>query len=94
MSIYNLIAELNEALPEGITLKIDSVVHDGFDVATLTIDDDIPTTKQAMLDAIQNLVGVFDTPMVRIKYNNSFTQEAIDIGNKILEQNGIFLYGK
>ena len=57
-------------------------------------DDKIPTTKQEMLDAIQNFVGMFDTPVVRLKYHNSMTQGAIDIGKEILKKNGIVLYGK
>jgi hypothetical protein len=160
MSIYNLIAELNDALPQGISLKVDEEVHDGYDTATLTINDeiqltaytpenlrgdiaiftqdivntiikyvehleengnpdirvtplataimtkgiefakkypkaesDIPSDKQEMLDAIHNLVGVFGTAVVRLKYHNSFTEGAIESGKKILEENGITILG-
>ena len=44
--------------------------------------------KNELLDCIHNLMGVFDTPVVRLKYSNDFTEEAIKIGRDILDKNG------
>lgn len=55
-------------------------------------DKEIPQSKQELLDCIHNLIGVFDNPAVRLKYHNSFTEEAVQIGRQILESNGITKY--
>ena len=39
-----------------------------------------------LLDCIHNLMGIFDTPMARRHINNSFAEEARQIGRTILEK--------
>ncbi len=48
----------------------------------------IKESKEELLDCIHNLIGVFDTPVARMKLNNDFTNEARNIGRTILENNG------
>ena len=51
-------------------------------------EEDIHQTKVELLECIQNLMGVFDTPIARRRINNEFTEEVRSIGRKILEANG------
>jgi hypothetical protein len=55
--------------------------------------EEIKQSKQELLDCIQNLMGVFDTPVARSKIRNEFAEEARVVGRKILEENGINKYG-
>ena len=48
----------------------------------------IPQSKEELLDCIQNLMGVFDTPIGRLKMKGEFADEVRKIGRQILETNG------
>ena len=48
----------------------------------------IPQSKEELLDCIQNLMGVFDTPVARLRMKGKFTDEVRKIGRQILETNG------
>lgn len=37
-------------------------------------EEDIKESKVELLECIENLMGVFDTPVVRFKYKNDFTE--------------------
>jgi len=56
-------------------------------------DSDIPQSKEELLECIQNLMGVFDTPISRRAINNFFAEEVRKIGRQILESNGKSMYG-
>ena len=43
--------------------------------------------KNELLDCIQNLMGLFDTPIARKKFNGDIYSEAREIGTKILKKN-------
>ena len=55
-------------------------------------EEDIPQTKVELLEYIQNLMGVFDTPIARRRISNEFTDEVRSIDRKILEANGKSIY--
>ena len=57
-------------------------------------EEEIPQSKLELLECIHNLMGVFDTPVARLKLKNSFCDEARDQAKKILEQNGIHCLGR
>jgi hypothetical protein len=46
------------------------------------------STKEELLDCIQNLMGVFDTPLARLRMKGEFADEVRKIGRQILETNG------
>lgn len=47
----------------------------------------IVQSKEELLECIQNLMGVFDTPISRRVIKNDFADEARKIGRQILESN-------
>ncbi|MFA7307580.1 MAG: hypothetical protein WC026_13010 [Hyphomicrobium sp.] len=47
----------------------------------------IPQYKEELLECIQNLMGVFDTPISRRQVSGKFVEEARKIGREILESN-------
>ena len=53
----------------------------------------IHQSKEELLECIQNLMGVFDTPISRRAINNDFAEEVRKIGRQILETNGKSMYG-
>lgn len=55
-------------------------------------EEDIPQTKVELLECIQNLMGVFDTPIARRRIDNEFTSKVRSIARKILEANGKSIY--
>lgn len=50
-------------------------------------NNNIPQSKEELLECIRNLMGVFDTPISRRRINNDFAIEARNIGRLILESN-------
>lgn len=62
----------------------------------MTLNDaeinDIPQSKKELLECIQNLMGVFDTPISRRAINHNFAEEVRKIGRQILETNGKSIY--
>ena len=54
--------------------------------------DDIKQSKLELLECIQNLMGVFDTPISRRVIKSDFAEEARKIGREILESNGKSMY--
>lgn len=56
-------------------------------ISDSSVNDNKPTYKE-LLDCVHNLMGIFDTPMARIKINHSFAEEARQIGRDILSKTG------
>lgn len=51
-------------------------------------EDSLSTKEKELLDCIENLMGVFDTPVVRMKIKGTFATEAREVGREILNKNG------
>ncbi len=51
-------------------------------------DAKIVQSKKELLECIQNLMGVFDTPYARFKIKGEFADEVRKIARQILESNG------
>ena len=49
--------------------------------------DSIKESKEELLECMQNLMGCFNTPIGRRVIDNEISREAIEIGNKILNNN-------
>jgi len=47
----------------------------------------IKQSKEELFECIQNLMGVFDTPISRRLIKGEFAEEVRKIGRKILEEN-------
>lgn len=56
--------------------------------------NEIPQTKEELLDCIHNLMGVFDTPVSRRQINTDFANEVRKIGRDIMESNGRSIYNQ
>jgi len=50
--------------------------------------DEIPQTKEELLDCIQNLMAVVDTPIGRRKIDGEFPEVVRNFSRVILESNG------
>lgn len=57
-------------------------------------EEEIQQSKVELLECIHNLMGVFDTPVARLKLKNSFTEEIRAQAKKILEKNNIHCLGR
>lgn len=58
-----------------------------------TINHDDQSDRQQLLDCIHNLMGCFDTPISRRLINDRISNEAREIGRKILTANNISILG-
>ena len=65
--------------------------HEGNNANTL-LATVIPQSKEELLECIQNLMGVFDTPVSRRAIKGEFVDEVRKIGRQILESNGKSMY--
>ena len=65
--------------------------HEGNNANTL-LATVIPQSKEELLECIQNLMGVFDTPVSRRAIKGEFVDEVSKIGRQILESNGKSMY--
>jgi len=65
--------------------------HEGNNANTL-LATVIPQSKEELLECIQNLMGVFDTPVSRRAIKGEFADEVRKIGRQILESNGKSMY--
>ena len=66
--------------------------HEGNNANTRPLATVIPQSKEELLECIQNLMGVFDTPVSRRAIKGEFVDEVRKIGRQILESNGKSMY--
>lgn len=75
-------------LPEGTFLTAEQLYDYWATNVGNCVPDEIHSTKKELLECVQNLMGVFDTPVSRRRITGNFAEEVRAIGRDILERNG------
>lgn len=70
------------------SIRNDTVVQEIFINDTQSAVD-----NTQLIECIQNLMGCFDTPIARKLINNPISNEARDIGRRILNERGLSVLG-